>query len=615
MILPFLIFAGSFLFYLITLNGTIPAYRDSGDLINAVYTLGIAHPPGYPLYTLIGHVFLRLVPFANVAYRLNLFSACAAAAAAAGVHVLARRGGGRVWSAAGTAAVVAILYAVTPAVQNLARVSEMYTLAAFFAAGIIFCSQMSSASGPLLASFLLGCGFGVHPTLLFLSPLLVTFIPKEALRRVGFFLLGFSVVFILLVRSQAGPVQNWGDPSTLKNLWTLITRSNYGGLKLHPEESQFAWTLTGSAQQGIYFLRLLIGQWGWLCLGIGLIGLIYSWKENPRLLLIWILAGPGFVLLSNLPIGENTTTPILEPYFLLTSLIWALWVARGMTVVLDHVPSKSAQVLMLLGLLILPMTELRGSFQNFRDDFFAYDLGRNMLRTLPPRAAFYDPDDTVAFTLRSLQLTEDRRTDVALLSFFRTQWGYEQIARRWPDLLPPVPVRDAQTLIYLFWNYSMKQRPFYVDLPTKVSAPQSYDSEGLLYRATSAPTTPALAQLKASEQLFDFYVWRGDWRTLDHEDFFTQHIFNYRSAARCNLGLKYVERQDLAAARQHYLEALAIDPHLAAAYNNLGVVDFNQHQYQRAIRNYQLALRYDPANVGYQHNLQLSQASLAQDHR
>jgi len=33
-----------------------PAYR-IGDMINAIYTFGIAHPPGYPMYILLGKIF------------------------------------------------------------------------------------------------------------------------------------------------------------------------------------------------------------------------------------------------------------------------------------------------------------------------------------------------------------------------------------------------------------------------------------------------------------------------------------------------------------------------------------------------------------------------------
>ena len=55
---------------------------DGGELATAAATLGIAHPPGYPTYLLLAHVFTRL-PVGEVATRTNLFSALCAASASA----------------------------------------------------------------------------------------------------------------------------------------------------------------------------------------------------------------------------------------------------------------------------------------------------------------------------------------------------------------------------------------------------------------------------------------------------------------------------------------------------------------------------------------------------
>ena len=65
--------------YLQTLSPTITG-EDSGEFITAAYTLGIPHPPGYPLYCLIGHLFTKL-PWGEVAWRVNLMSACFGAGA------------------------------------------------------------------------------------------------------------------------------------------------------------------------------------------------------------------------------------------------------------------------------------------------------------------------------------------------------------------------------------------------------------------------------------------------------------------------------------------------------------------------------------------------------
>jgi hypothetical protein len=80
----------TFAVYLCTLAPTITwshGGADSGDLAAAVATLGIAHPPGYPTYVLLGHVWSWLPLGDDLAYRLNLLSATSAALAA-GLAVL-----------------------------------------------------------------------------------------------------------------------------------------------------------------------------------------------------------------------------------------------------------------------------------------------------------------------------------------------------------------------------------------------------------------------------------------------------------------------------------------------------------------------------------------------
>ena len=59
--------------YLVTLAPTV-ATGDSGELAAVAATLGLAHPPGYPTFTLLGHLFTWL-PFGDPAYRVNLLSA------------------------------------------------------------------------------------------------------------------------------------------------------------------------------------------------------------------------------------------------------------------------------------------------------------------------------------------------------------------------------------------------------------------------------------------------------------------------------------------------------------------------------------------------------------
>ncbi|MEW6732902.1 MAG: DUF2723 domain-containing protein, partial [Acidobacteriota bacterium] len=63
--------------YFATLARTVTLV-DSGELILTCTGLGVAHPPGFPLYTLLGNLFTKL-PFGSVAARVSFMSALFAA--------------------------------------------------------------------------------------------------------------------------------------------------------------------------------------------------------------------------------------------------------------------------------------------------------------------------------------------------------------------------------------------------------------------------------------------------------------------------------------------------------------------------------------------------------
>lgn len=59
--------------YLSTLAPTV-AFWDCGEFITTSYRFGVPHPPGAPLYTLLGRLF-SMLPFGEIAFRVNLLSA------------------------------------------------------------------------------------------------------------------------------------------------------------------------------------------------------------------------------------------------------------------------------------------------------------------------------------------------------------------------------------------------------------------------------------------------------------------------------------------------------------------------------------------------------------
>ncbi|MGH8745391.1 MAG: protein O-mannosyl-transferase family, partial [Burkholderiales bacterium] len=75
--------------YALTSPRTV-SLEDDGGFILSSYFLGVEHPPGYPLFTLIAHFFSKL-PFGSVAYRVHLTSAFFGALTGAAAWLCARR--------------------------------------------------------------------------------------------------------------------------------------------------------------------------------------------------------------------------------------------------------------------------------------------------------------------------------------------------------------------------------------------------------------------------------------------------------------------------------------------------------------------------------------------
>src|SRR2546423_15343833 len=63
---------------------------DSPELITAAVTLGVAHAPGYPLFTMLGHLF-SLVPLGSIPFRVKLLSVVCDALTIGAVYLRAFR--------------------------------------------------------------------------------------------------------------------------------------------------------------------------------------------------------------------------------------------------------------------------------------------------------------------------------------------------------------------------------------------------------------------------------------------------------------------------------------------------------------------------------------------
>src|SRR5581483_8466520 len=136
------------------------APRDAGDLALAAVQLGVAHPPGYPLYSVLGHAWARVFPFGTAAYKLNVLSALAGALGVLVFYAWCRRRLAPL-AAAGCAAA----YGAAALVWKFSLLGEKYSLQALLIACLLLTSEGTAKSfhkRACLSGLLLGLAWVNH---------------------------------------------------------------------------------------------------------------------------------------------------------------------------------------------------------------------------------------------------------------------------------------------------------------------------------------------------------------------------------------------------------------------------------------------------------------------
>ena len=178
--------------YVVTLAPTV-TFWDAGEFIAASKSLGIPHPPGTPLFVLIGHVWGTLVPLAEYAQRTNLLSATLSACGAGFLFLVAHdtlaratvdlaEDAGRVVRIGGSFAAALVSAFTFTAWQN-SNETEVYAAATFTIAAIAWlCFVWRGARGTpraphilLLILYLAGLSIGNHLLALLVGPAVVAF--------------------------------------------------------------------------------------------------------------------------------------------------------------------------------------------------------------------------------------------------------------------------------------------------------------------------------------------------------------------------------------------------------------------------------------------------------
>jgi hypothetical protein len=176
--------------YVLTLAPTV-TFWDAGEFIAAIKTLGVPHPPGTPLFVLIGHVWAMLVPVGEYAVRTNLLSAVCSAASAGFLFLVvheALRGSGSdaepKWLGTGGPAAAAVVAAFTFTHWQNSNETEVYAVATLMIAmmtwlAVLWRRRRDTERAPrllLLTLYLAGLAIGNHLLALLVGPATVVFL-------------------------------------------------------------------------------------------------------------------------------------------------------------------------------------------------------------------------------------------------------------------------------------------------------------------------------------------------------------------------------------------------------------------------------------------------------
>jgi hypothetical protein len=400
-----LVFLSVFAVYAYTAYPTV-APRDSADLAAAVLTASPAHPPGYPLYVLLGRAWLDILPWGDPAYRLNLMSAAAGAGCAAAVFLLLARSCGLL---PGLAAALALAFSAP--LWKFSLLCEMYSLQGLFLALLLLLApgpgqeEGSRHRRLVMSVFLFGLALVNHQAFILAAPGLAVLWWGELsaapgrrhLLRAGLplFFLGLALYVFLWVRL--------GD---IGRAWAVLTRQEYGTWQLsaglsRPLSLQLAGGLLGR------FFGELWRRTSPIVFGLAVLGVVELWRRSRRhaagLVIIFLGFGPGFFLATRFDLSGWVARTVMESALVVPAVVLCLCAGFGLAWALRYKEPA--------GLLLAAAAAGAGLWQNgatssHRDDFCAYDYVKDLRRALPPGSTAAAGGDTALYASRYLDLTQ-----------------------------------------------------------------------------------------------------------------------------------------------------------------------------------------------------------------
>jgi hypothetical protein len=487
-----IVFGAAFALYLRTLAPSVGP-TDSGELTSAVWSLGNAHPPGFPFFLLVTHLFTRL-PFGSIALRTNLASAFFAAAACALVALAASEilllprderakivpaekklskkklrnlghpAGKPVesksdalplsrWLIAMIMLATGLLFATSRTLWQFATVTEVYAInSALMAAtawGMLRWARTRDSRWLYAAALLFGLGLSVHHVTIGTGAIAIAVLITRV-SGIGFWrsrtavfaalvlAAGLLVYLYLPIAASRNPVMNWGDPSSVSAVWDHITGKQY---------RSYVKTAAGqnSAQLGRYFSivgRDLGPSWLPFVLAIASAGIVLLFLRQRTIfwyVVLFIAANAAWFAIY--PVANDTAAYAIPTFI---ALLFAF--AFGASVIATLPGTERRRWIAAGTMLIFPLVSLITTYP-LRDRsgyWVSHDYAANAFRSMRPNALLITGDWQLYSPMRYALDVEHARPDVEAIQtgLLLRRWYFGELTRHYPAL-----ARDSRSEI------------------------------------------------------------------------------------------------------------------------------------------------------------------------
>ena len=468
----------------LSLAGPTFYWLDSSELSAAAWELGLPHPPGHPLPSLLGRL-LCLLPLGTLAFRVTLASALAGATAAGlvvllSLQVMRRLGAAAArpkWLGPAAATLAGLTVGLSYALAFQAVRAEVYALnLCLLLAGACLLLRWDETGDrrPLLLAGLVGglalCNHHFLVVLALPGMLLFILIRKRKLRwgraALGLCLcglLGLSTLAYLPLRSARGTEVDWGSPHTVERFfWVVSAKAFQKAVNKAGKE-----TVEHRAMGAVF---AVVGGLGPLAATAALGGLYFLWRQRQsRRAALLLSCVAGCNLLSPLTVGFDPLNPDAHGYLAVAVAFLAPCLAVMLALVGSAVSARRGWALALVLLVgaTMPGYQVMANLDrcDLRRHWQAEETARAQL-DVPPRSLILSAYFGTVFNYWAMRVLADHRPDVDMFHrhFLPMPGMMERLQRRLPRVAAQAPAwLQAQHLLPQGLSALARERPVSVE--------------------------------------------------------------------------------------------------------------------------------------------------------